>query len=192
MGAGGGEPGYEVWRAQGKPKGFDGSIASGSNEFTPAKRSGLDFNESFIELLNGNKDIKITSDQQFNPMTGEVQTPSRRHPEGAYQVLRGYFNSEQGELFIEWYSVSAPSRNHGVGTEMISRAIEGVGPENVRSIRAEIAESNKARFLELREKGSSITEAAAGSWLGRSANNFGFSNVQIIDENKFLFRFVKE
>jgi len=135
--------------------------------FRPAARTGLDF-VTRVENQGLNTEVELLSKQRFDRTTGEIIT-SRYARSNLLGRLR-----EGGDLFIDWYETNVPGR--GVGTEMLSRAIESVGPQNVNSVSARFGLTNKAVFDASRAAGLSYEEAAWATPLGKSMRQLGFTN----------------
>ena len=135
--------------------------------FRPAARTGLDFTAR-VESQGAIIEVDLLSKQRFDRNTGEIITSpyARSHLIGRLR--------ERGDLFIDWYETSVPGR--GVGTEMLSRAVESVGPESVNSVSARFGLTNKAVFDAGRTSGLSLDEAAWATPLGKSMRQLGFKN----------------
>ena len=76
---------------------------------------------------------------------------------------------------INLYSTTQPGR--GIGTELISTAIETLGPNRVRSFGGQLGIDNLGTFNALIGKGVSQTEAVWGTHLGRTARKLGYGNL---------------
>jgi filamentous hemagglutinin len=88
-------------------------------------------------------------------------------------------------LHVSWYETSVQGR--GVGTEMISRAIETVGPQRVSSVSAELGRTNLSVFEQVTASGVARQEAIWQTPLGKSMNSLGYRNVEFGFGNSVKF-----
>jgi len=103
----------------------------------------LDFDTSVRDLPNGLQDIKITSNQVILN-DGSLTVPSRPNPNGAFNLIDSRFNPNTGDLNVDF--VFTFNKGKGVGSELISRAVETAGPQNVKSIVGQLGADNKRIF----------------------------------------------
>jgi filamentous hemagglutinin len=65
-------------------------------------------------------------------------------------------------------------KGNNIGTELISNAIESVGADRVKSVSAQLADTNKDVFDLFRSEWLSDIGAFSNTPLGKSLNNLGF------------------
>jgi filamentous hemagglutinin len=167
--------------AQGNNVGPSGSAttrvgASAPNTFNPAKRSGLDFDTSVRELLNGLQEIEIRSNQVILH-NGSLTVPSRPNPNGAFNLIDSRFNPATGDLNVDF--VFTFNKGKGVGSELISRAVETAGSNNVKSIVGRLGADNKKIFDSGVAQGLSPLEAALKTPAAKIRQNLGFKNIEV-------------
>ncbi|WP_426336031.1 hemagglutinin repeat-containing protein [Pseudoduganella sp. R-31] len=149
-----------------------GAAESGGNEgsgFIPANRTGLNY-ETSVKPLSTTVEIELTSRQKFDKTTGAVVNSV-----AARSNLLGTFNSTNGDLFIHWYETSIVGR--GVGSEMISNAIEAAGINDVNSVSAQLGLTNLKAFRAARDAGATPADAVWQTPLGKSMHAMGYKNV---------------
>lgn len=86
---------------------------------------------SVRELPNGLQEIKIKSNQIILN-NSSYTVPSRPNSNGAFNLIDSRFNSTTSDLNIDF--VYTFNKGKGVGSELISKAVETAGPQNVKSI----------------------------------------------------------
>lgn len=90
--------------------------------------------------------------------------------------LRATFDSQTGNLNIDWLGAS-PDQS-GLGAEMVSRAIEQLGPENVTSISGNLDETNQDIYdYYYNDLGYSSQDALQMTPAAKIRANLGYSNV---------------
>ncbi|MBB2486259.1 hypothetical protein H5407_13635 [Mitsuaria sp. WAJ17] len=135
--------------------------------FTPAPKSGLGFELSVRQHTDALTTVDLITKERFSP-SGEIS--NRPYPTSFIYTT---FNEETGHLFID--KMAAQPGRH-IGREMISNIIEAIGPDNVKSIGAEFAETNLAVFRDSLSSGFSEFGAAQSTPLGKALRDLGFEN----------------
>jgi len=146
-----------------------------TDAFTPY-RSGttsLDFNISTSDWGKFTQ-VRINSDQFVLP-NGEVTVPARKNPNGSYQMFEGAFVSSTGELNVGWLYTA--NRGMGIGTELMSRAIEAVGPANVKAISGELGADNLSIYQNNLRQGMTPLDAAKNTPAAAIRAKLGFGNI---------------
>ncbi len=131
-------------------------------------RTGLTF-ETDVKNIGDKTVVELTSKQKFDRKTGEIITSKY-----ADSNLLATFH-KNGNLYINWYSTTVNGK--GVGTDMISRAIEVVGQKKVLSISAEMGHTNWDVFNRNLGGGMSPIQAIWQTPLGKSMSSLGYKNV---------------
>jgi len=85
--------------------------------------------------------------------------------------------SPSGDLYIDWYGTTVTGR--GIGSEMISRAIETVGPTNVKTVSAQLGDTNLDAFRAAKASGISSEQAVWSTPLGKTMSSLGFKSVEM-------------
>lgn len=67
----------------------------------------------------------------------------------------------------------------GVDSEMISRAIENIGPSNIKIVSANLGETNLEVFRAATSSGLTKEQAVWATPLGKTMNALGFKNVEM-------------
>ncbi|MBN0266425.1 hypothetical protein JTM79_33910, partial [Pseudomonas aeruginosa] len=67
----------------------------------------------------------------------------------------------------------------GVGSEMISRAIEAVGANKVKTVSAQLGKDNLDAFKAGSSRGLSKEQAVWNTPLGKTMNSLGFTEVEV-------------
>ncbi|HEY9105270.1 MAG TPA: hypothetical protein VIN58_01240 [Roseateles sp.] len=155
-----------------------GGVASSG--FRPAPRSGLTFSTELVQQ-GENLQIELLSKQKFDRATGALIDARN-----ARSDLLGRLGPD-GTLFVDWYATSVPGR--GVGTELLSRAIEGVGSENVSNVTARFGLTNAEAYRGALSSGLSPVEAAWQTPFGKSMSKLGFRDVDLRGSDIFSFSF---
>lgn len=147
-----------------------------NSEFVPAARSGLSF-ETRISQQGESLEVELLSKQKFDKVTGEVV-----ENRFARSNLLSRYND--GNLHIDWYETSVTGR--GIGTEMISRAIETAGPQNVSSVTAQLGLKNLSAFQQSVGAGMVPIEAVWQTPLGKSMSSLRYRNVTFNGSSNFV------
>lgn len=93
--------------------------------------------------------------------------------------------SPDGNLHIDWYGTTVTGK--GVGTEMVSRAIESVGPDKIKTVSAQLGNTNLEAFRVAASTGLSREQAVWSTPLGKTMSSLGFKNVEVLGNSvKFL------
>jgi filamentous hemagglutinin len=150
-----------------------GANTSVANGFVPFRsKLGLDFESSLIHTPNGSS-ISISS-RQIVLEDGAIVLQKGGAPASEF---RGTFNSETGNLKVDW--MGATQQGNGLGTEMMSRAIEKIGPSNIKSISGQLDELNKSIFNEYyHEIGYDVTQSIARTPAGKIRQSLGYGDLQ--------------
>ncbi|NVZ30006.1 hypothetical protein HX881_30945 [Pseudomonas gingeri] len=148
-----------------------GELSEISTEFFPAERTGLKFDEKISSNSSGNMEVELSSNQMFDESGNIV---SRRYAES--DLVARY--SPDGDLRIDWYGTTVEVR--GVGSEMISRAIETVGPDKVESVSAQLGKTNAEVFREAKNSGMTELQAVWETPLGKTMDSLGFKTVKVV------------
>jgi len=91
--------------------------------------------------------------------------------------FRGTFNSETGNLHVDWMGTA--QQGNGLGTEMMSRAVENIGSSNVRSISGQLDELNKSLFNEYyNEIGYDAMQSISKIPAGKIRQSLGYGELQ--------------
>ncbi|MBK9237222.1 MAG: hypothetical protein IPO19_15020 [Rhodoferax sp.] len=137
-------------------------------EFRAARRTGLEFSEK----ISGNY-FELESSQKF-AKDGSI-VPAL----GVRSELVSNFRAESGDLFVNFYRTT--EEGHGVGTEMLSRAIENFGPEQVKTVSAELGLTNKAVFRKhyVYTEGLTTAEAVQRTPIGKSLSSLGYGQIDV-------------
>ncbi|HEY9105272.1 MAG TPA: hypothetical protein VIN58_01250, partial [Roseateles sp.] len=117
-------------------------------------------------------------------LNGRITVPSRANSNGAYQFIHGTFDPMSGNLYIS--KVYAENRRIGIGTELISRAVEHYGPENVKSITGELGSSNIDIYNKLVAQGVSPMDAALRTPAAAIRVKLGYGNISFDPVNKVI------
>jgi hypothetical protein len=91
--------------------------------------------------------------------------------------LGARFNSESGDLYIDWYSTTQPGNK--IGRELISNAIEAVGPRNVNTVTAQLGRDNLAAFDGLTQRGLNTVDAVANTPFGKALTDLGYKPIEV-------------
>ncbi|WP_017462622.1 putative Ig domain-containing protein [Dyella ginsengisoli] len=141
--------------------------------FTPYRSElGLDFETQTAQTSNGTT-ITVQSNQTVAADGSIVDQGSTEFPANQ---LRATFNSQTGNLNIDW--LGASPQQSGLGTEMVSRAIEQLGPENVTSISGDLDASNEGIYdYYYNDLGYSSQDALQMTPAAKIRATLGYSNV---------------
>ncbi len=154
-----------------------GSKAKGATkQFTPYRNQStpLNFDINTYDFVHGKLKTKITSDE-FIINDGSTIIPSRRNPNGANHIIETIFNPQDGELYISWLYTANSGK--GIGTELISRAIESVGPSKVKSITGEMGADNLKILNSYIKQGMSPLDAAKKTPAAAIRIKLGYGNI---------------
>ncbi|WP_264302524.1 hemagglutinin repeat-containing protein, partial [Pseudomonas mosselii] len=149
-------------------------------DFKPADRSGIKFDTSIVNKPNGALEIELSARQKFDK-NGVVVDSKFAHTD-----LVARFAPETG-LFIDWYGTTVKGRN--IGTELISRAIEEVGPTRVKQVSATLGNDNREAYQTARDAGLPADQAVWGTPLGKTMSSLGFKNVEVTSSYSVKFRY---
>jgi hypothetical protein len=134
------------------------SVADGSGKnvaapkaFVPAPSTGLKFEIKTQEKSDGRIEIELSARQKFDKTGGVVASDFAQS-----DLIATYY--PKGILHIDWYGTTISGK--GVGTEMISRSIELVGPEKIATISAKFGNVNRDVFWDALSSGRSVSDAA--------------------------------
>ncbi|MFZ6747114.1 hypothetical protein ACO0LC_28175, partial [Undibacterium sp. JH2W] len=152
-------------------------IATNNGRFQPASRSGLFFEEGKDKYKGGSK-----STVDFVTRQRIYDDGSIKERLGEQSYINTTFDSKTGHLFID--SMAAQPGRH-IGREMISRVIEKIGPEKIRSIGAEFDDKNGRVFMDSLKAEMTPKEAAANTPLGRALRDLGYEQyLHTVDPGK--------
>ena len=122
----------------------------------------------------------MLSRNAFDRTSGEVISSRTARSE-----LEGYFSGD-GNLSLKWYSTDVPGKN--IGREMISTAIETLGPERVTSVSARLGRTNLDVYENSLRNGLSATDAVWRTPLGKSMQYLGYRNLEVQNYSSVIFR----
>ncbi|EIJ48486.1 hypothetical protein GWL_05200 [Herbaspirillum sp. GW103] len=164
-----------------KPDDSKLSVADGSGKnvaapqaFVPAPRTGLKFEIKAQEKPDGRIEIELSARQKFDKAGVVVASDFAQS-----DLIATYY--PKGILHIDWYGTTISGK--GVGTEMISRSIEFVGPERIATISAKFGNVNRGVFWDALSSGRSVSDAAWATPLGKTMRSLGFKNVSVIGDS---------
>jgi YD repeat-containing protein len=125
------------------------------------------------QMVDGyNTNISIFSDQTISK-SGEVLPYNRFRP--GFSSLTGTYGLN-GDLYVELYRTTIKDQH--VGREMLSRAIETFGPDNVEVVRASFGIDNKKIFNAGRDAGLTRDQAVWNTPFGRSMRDLGYIGLE--------------
>ncbi|WP_314972690.1 hemagglutinin repeat-containing protein [Comamonas testosteroni] len=139
--------------------------------FTPAIRTGLDFDTKIKEQPGGRVEVELSARQKFD------KTGSVIDSKFAQSDLLGNYSSDNGNLHVDWYGTTVSGKN--VGSEMISRAIEAVGLDKVKTVSARLGYDNLDAFNAGVSEGLSKEQSVWKTPIGKTMSSLGFKNVKI-------------
>lgn len=139
---------------------------------------GLTF-ETKVTQQGPNLEIELTSNQKFDKATGAVVDNKFSRSN-----LVGTLNSD-GNLFIHWYETSVQGR--GVGSEMISKAIETAGVQNVTSVSAQLGLTNAKAYEAAIASGANPINAVWQTPIGKTMQSMGYTNAVQTGTSYFKF-----
>ena len=138
------------------------------NSFNPAPKKVIGFDDVKVSPTG---EIDILSQQKILPDGSIATNRFTRHELGAR------FDSESGDLFIDWYSTTQPGNK--VGRELISNAIEKIGPNNVSSVSARLGVDNSDVFKGLTQRGVQPIDAVSNTPLGKALRDLGYNPIDV-------------
>lgn len=161
----------------GKAAANDG-VFDGAKVFVPAERTGLNFEEKLTKKLDGYVEIELYARQKFDKSGAIVDSKYAQS-----DLVARY--SPDGNLRVDWYGTTVSGK--GVGTEMISRAIESVGADKVKTVSAQLGNTNLEVFRATKSTGLSSEQAVWSTPLGKTMKALGFEKVEVSGTDvKFL------
>jgi hypothetical protein len=83
-----------------------------------------------------------------------------------------------GDLYIQYYAAGKPGL--GVGTELVSTAIESLSPPKVQTVSGVFWYDNKSAYDALIQQGMTPEAAAWGTPFGKTMNTLGATTVEVI------------
>lgn len=101
------------------------------------KELGLIFEEKVKNKAGGYVDVELSARQKFDKSGVVVDSKFAQS-----DLVARY--SPDGNLYIDWYGTTVSGK--GVGSEMISRAIEAVGANKVKTVSAQLGKDNLDAF----------------------------------------------
>ncbi|HCF9545726.1 TPA: DUF637 domain-containing protein, partial [Pseudomonas aeruginosa] len=153
---------------EGLTKGVKNSSAA--KGFIPAERTGLNFEEKVKNKAGGYVDVELSARQKFDKSGVVVDSKFAQS-----DLVARY--SPDGNLYIDWYGTTVSGK--GVGSEMISRAIEAVGANKVKTVSAQLGKDNLDAFKAGSSRGLSKEQAVWNTPLGKTMNSLGFTEVEV-------------
>ncbi|ODB85652.1 hypothetical protein A3194_12525 [Candidatus Thiodiazotropha endoloripes] len=135
--------------------------------FKPAPKSGIDFDVN----VSPSNEVQIYSKQKILPDGTIVANRLTAHELGAR------FNSDSGDLSIDWYSTTQPGNK--IGRELISNAIEAIGPSKVNSVSAKLGRDNLNVFEGLTQSGVQRIDAVRNTPLGKALSDLGYTPIDV-------------
>lgn len=153
-------------------------MGEGPKGFVPAERTGLNFEAKVVNKSDGHVDIELSARQKFDKTGAVVDSKFAQS-----DLVARY--SPDGNLRIDWYGTTVSGK--GVGTEMVSRAIESIGPDKVKTVSAQLGNTNLEAFRAAASTGLSREQAVWSTPLGKTMRTLGFKKVEVSGANvKFL------
>ncbi|HBO3912657.1 TPA: DUF637 domain-containing protein, partial [Pseudomonas aeruginosa] len=153
---------------EGLTKGVKNSSAA--KGFIPAERTGLNFEEKVKNKAGGYVDVELSARQKFDKSGVVVDSKFAQS-----DLVARY--SPDGNLYIDWYGTTVSGK--GVGSEMISRAIEAVGANKVKTVSAQLGKDNLDAFKAGSSRGLSKEQAVWNTPLGKTMSSLGFTEVEV-------------
>ncbi|HEK0636892.1 TPA: DUF637 domain-containing protein, partial [Pseudomonas aeruginosa] len=153
---------------EGLTKGVKNSNAA--KGFIPAERTGLNFEEKVKNKAGGYVDVELSARQKFDKSGVVVDSKFAQS-----DLVARY--SPDGNLYIDWYGTTVSGK--GVGSEMISRAIEAVGANKVKTVSAQLGKDNLDAFKAGSSRGLSKEQAVWNTPLGKTMSSLGFTEVEV-------------
>ncbi|WP_230950073.1 hemagglutinin repeat-containing protein [Burkholderia cepacia] len=150
-----------------------------SNGPSPSGKEGLNFDTKVEAKDGGYVDVELSARQKFDKNGSVVDSKF------AQSDLIGRY-SPDGNFHIDWYGTTVSGR--GVGTDMISKAIESVGADNVKTVSAQLGNANRDAYNSATSSGLSPVQAVWATPLGKSMNSLGFKGVDVNGYNVKFYR----
>ncbi|AIO39986.1 hypothetical protein DM40_3610 [Burkholderia cenocepacia] len=150
-----------------------------SNGPSSSNKEGLNFDTKVDAKDGGYVDVELSARQKFDKNGFVVDSKF------AQSDLIGRY-SPDGNFHIDWYGTTVSGR--GVGTDMISKAIESVGAENVKTVSAQLGNVNRDVYNSAASSGLSSIQAVWATPLGKSMSYLGFRGVEVNGYNVKFYR----
>jgi filamentous hemagglutinin len=141
-----------------------------SSRLPSANKERLNFDSKIEAKDGGYVNIELSSRQKFDKNGSVVDS------QFAQSDLIGRY-SPSGNLHIDWYGTTVGGK--GVGTEMISKAISSVGSDKVKTVTAQLGNTNRDVYDSASSSGLSSEKAAWSTPLGKSMKELGFTKVEV-------------
>ncbi|WP_241021339.1 hemagglutinin repeat-containing protein [Burkholderia sp. Ac-20344] len=150
-----------------------------SNEPSSSGKERLNFDTKVEVKDGGYVDVELSARQKFDKSGSVVDSRF------AQSDLVGRY-SPDGNFHIDWYGTTVSGR--GVGTDMISKAMESVGADKVKTVSAQLGNTNRDVYNSVTSSGLSSVQAVWATPLGKSMNSLGFKNVEVDGYNVKFYR----
>ncbi|WP_233410203.1 hemagglutinin repeat-containing protein [Burkholderia ambifaria] len=150
-----------------------------SNGLSSSSKEGLNFDTKVEAKDGGYVDVELSARQKFDKNGSVVDTKF------AQSDLIGRY-SPDGNFHIDWYGTTVSGR--GVGTDMISKAIESVGADKVKTVSAQLGNTNRDAYNSATSSGISPVQAVWATPLGKSMSSLGFKGVEVNGYNVKFYR----
>ncbi|MEY8174863.1 hemagglutinin repeat-containing protein [Burkholderia multivorans] len=150
-----------------------------SNGSSSSGKEGLNFDTKVEAKDGGYVDVELSARQKFDKNGSVVDSKF------AQSDLIGRY-SPDGNFHIDWYGTTVSGR--GVGTDMISKAIESVGADKVKTVSAQLGNANRDAYNSATSSGISPVQAVWATPLGKSMNSLGFKGVEVNGYNVKFYR----
>ncbi|MEB3083205.1 hypothetical protein VD792_34150 [Pseudomonas aeruginosa] len=136
-----------------------------------SNRVALSFcNRQVKNKAGGYVDVELSARQKFDKSGVVVDSKFAQS-----DLVARY--SPDGNLYIDWYGTTVSGK--GVGSEMISRAIEAVGANKVKTVSAQLGKDNLDAFKAGSSRGLSKEQAVWNTPLGKTMSSLGFTEVEV-------------
>ncbi|MGY6241785.1 hemagglutinin repeat-containing protein (plasmid) [Burkholderia ambifaria] len=150
-----------------------------SNGLSSSSKEGLNFDTKVEAKDGGYVDVELSARQKFDKNGSVVDSKF------AQSDLIGRY-SPDGNFHIDWYGTTVSGR--GVGTDMISKAIESVGADKVKTVSAQLGNTNRDAYNSATSSGISPVQAVWATPLGKSMSSLGFKGVEVNGYNVKFYR----
>ncbi|MGN4031840.1 hemagglutinin repeat-containing protein, partial [Burkholderia gladioli] len=150
-----------------------------SNGSSSSGKEGLNFDTKVEAKDGGYVDVELSARQKFDKNGSVVDSKF------AQSDLIGRY-SPDGNFHIDWYGTTVSGR--GVGTDMISKAIESVGADKVKNVSAQLGNANRDAYNSATFSGISPVQAVWATPLGKSMSSLGFKGVEVNGYNVKFYR----
>ncbi|MGZ7174126.1 hemagglutinin repeat-containing protein [Burkholderia gladioli] len=150
-----------------------------SNGSSSSGKEGLNFDTKVEAKDGGYVDVELSARQKFDKNGSVVDSKF------AQSDLIGRY-SPDGNFHIDWYGTTVSGR--GVGTDMISKAIESVGADKVKTVSAQLGNANRDAYNSATFSGISPVQAVWATPLGKSMSSLGFKGVEVNGYNVKFYR----